>query len=76
MGAMRLGFMATFMSDPFISGFTTGAAVHVFSSQIKHLFGVTVHNYYGPLSLVHVSKCPLVYSTPVDHWQQLIPTLN
>jgi len=54
MGMMRLGFLASFMSDPFISGFTTGAAVHVFSSQIKHVFGVKVHNYYGPLSLIYV----------------------
>lgn len=55
MGVTRLGFMASFMSDPFISGFTTGAAVHVFSSQIKHIFGVHVNNHYGPLALVHVS---------------------
>jgi MFS superfamily sulfate permease-like transporter len=55
MGSMRLGFMASFMSDPFISGFTTGAAIHVFSSQIKHVFGVHVSNYYGPFALVYVS---------------------
>ncbi|WAR25029.1 S26A2-like protein [Mya arenaria] len=53
MGVTRLGFLASFMSDPFISGFTTGAAVHVFSSQIKHAFGVNVHTYHGPLSLIY-----------------------
>ncbi|XP_045165867.2 solute carrier family 26 member 6-like [Mercenaria mercenaria] len=53
MGVMRLGFMASFMSDPFISGFTTGAAIHVFSSQIKHVFGVHVNNHYGPFALVY-----------------------
>ena len=52
---MRVGGMASFMSDPFISGFTTGAACHVFSSQIKHIFGVHVHYYHGPLALVYVS---------------------
>ena len=47
--------MATFMSDPFISGFTTGAAMHVFSSQIKHIFGIKVKYYHGPLALLYVS---------------------
>ncbi|KAL4226719.1 hypothetical protein ACF0H5_014699 [Mactra antiquata] len=53
MGISRLGFLASFMSDPFISGFTTGAAIHVFSSQIKHVFGVKVHNHYGPFALIY-----------------------
>ena len=39
MGLTRLGFITTYLSDPLISGFTTGAACHVFTSQIKHVFG-------------------------------------
>ncbi|XP_033745654.1 prestin-like [Pecten maximus] len=53
MGVFRLGFLASFLSDPLISGFTTGAAVHVFSSQVHHLFGVKVHPYHGPLRLIY-----------------------
>ncbi|KAJ8301852.1 hypothetical protein KUTeg_020839 [Tegillarca granosa] len=52
-GCFRLGFLALFLSDPFISGFTTGAAIHVFSSQIKYLFGVPVSFYTGPFKLIY-----------------------
>ena len=37
MGVARLGFVATFLSDPLISGFTTGSAVFVVISQLKHI---------------------------------------
>ncbi|KAL3853834.1 hypothetical protein ACJMK2_017335 [Sinanodonta woodiana] len=53
MGICRLGFLASFLSDPLISGFTTGAAVHVISSQIKHIFGIPVGEYHGPLNLLY-----------------------
>ncbi|CAF3613631.1 unnamed protein product [Rotaria sp. Silwood1] len=36
----RLGFLTVYLTEPFISGFTAGAAVHVFSSQIPSVFGV------------------------------------
>ncbi|XP_013394220.1 solute carrier family 26 member 6 [Lingula anatina] len=41
-GILRLGFITNYLSDPLISGFTTGAACHVFSSQIKHVFGLSI----------------------------------
>ncbi|XP_067683915.1 prestin-like isoform X1 [Haliotis asinina] len=52
MGLCRLGFVTVYLSDPLVSGFTTGAACHVFTSQIKHIFGVQMGRYYGPLKLV------------------------
>ncbi|KAH9504783.1 hypothetical protein Btru_061948 [Bulinus truncatus] len=52
LGFLRMGFLTTFLSDPLISGFTTGAAIHVFSSQIKSAFGVTVKRFSGPLKLI------------------------
>ena len=42
MGIIRLGFVAVYLSDPLVSGFTTGAAFHIFSSQVKHFFGLTI----------------------------------
>lgn len=33
MALSRLGFITAYLSDPLVSGFTTGAAVHVFMSQ-------------------------------------------
>lgn len=56
LGMMRLGFLTTFLSDPLISGFTTGAAIHVFSSQIKSAFGVKVQRFSGPLKLLFSYK--------------------
>lgn len=42
LGFFRVGFITIFLSDPLISGFTTGAAFHVFSSQVKHLVGMRI----------------------------------
>lgn len=43
------------LSDTLVSGFTTGAAVHVLTSQVKNLLGVKVPRHSGPLKLVYVS---------------------
>ena len=56
MGLLRLGFVTIYLSDPLTRGLTTGAAIHVATSQIKHVFGIRVHGYQGPLKLVYVSK--------------------
>ncbi|CAF0827107.1 unnamed protein product [Adineta steineri] len=37
---LRLGCLTVYLTEPFISGFTTGAAVHIFSSQIPSIFGI------------------------------------
>lgn len=47
MYALRLGVVATLLSDALVSGFTTGAAVHVFTSQVKDLFGLTLPKFPG-----------------------------
>ncbi|OXR50053.1 sodium-independent anion transporter [Pusillimonas sp. T2] len=39
-GALRLGFLAYFLSHPVISGFISGSAILITISQIKHLFGI------------------------------------
>ena len=38
---MQLGFITIFLSDALVSGYTTGAAVHVFSSQLRHVVGLS-----------------------------------
>ncbi|CAG0914346.1 unnamed protein product [Notodromas monacha] len=40
MSFLRLGTLSVLLSDVLISGFTTGAAVHVFTSQLTGLFGL------------------------------------
>lgn len=42
MAALRLGFLATFLSHPVISGFITASAILIAASQIKHVLGVKV----------------------------------
>lgn len=41
-GALRLGFLAYFLSHPVISGFISGSAVLIAVGQIKHILGVKV----------------------------------
>ncbi|BFZ10563.1 hypothetical protein BsWGS_13602 [Bradybaena similaris] len=52
LGVFQLGFLTVYLSDPLISGFTTGAACHVFTSQIKHIFGIPMGQYSGAFKLV------------------------
>lgn len=42
MGLLRVGFLVNFLSHPVLAGFTSGAAVIIGFSQLKHLLGVTV----------------------------------
>lgn len=52
MGLLKLGFVAVYLSDPIISGFTTGAAILVFTSQVKHILGLTVPRYAGAFAVI------------------------
>ncbi|XP_063444496.1 prestin-like isoform X1 [Mytilus trossulus] len=56
MGVAQLGFITTYLSDPLVSGFTTGAACHVFTSQITHVFGISTDRYSGALKLVYTYR--------------------
>ncbi|CCA65687.1 STAS domain-containing protein [Caenorhabditis elegans] len=47
MGILRLGFLTTYLSDSLVSGFTTGAAVHVFTSQLNKVFGIKLPRHEG-----------------------------
>ncbi|XP_031618524.1 pendrin-like isoform X3 [Contarinia nasturtii] len=42
MYVLRLGIISTLLSETLVSGFTTGAAIHVFTSQVKDLLGITL----------------------------------
>ncbi len=55
MGILQLGFVAIYLSEPLTRGLTTGAACHVFTSQIKAVFGLEIKRYSGPLKLYYVS---------------------
>lgn len=54
MGVFKLGFVTIYLADPLISGFTTGAACHVFTSQVKYVLGIKVLRFNGALKLIKV----------------------
>ncbi|XP_011695711.1 PREDICTED: solute carrier family 26 member 10-like isoform X3 [Wasmannia auropunctata] len=41
MYVLRLGVISSLLADSLVSGFTTAAAMHVFTSQIRDLFGLS-----------------------------------
>ncbi|XP_074770705.1 solute carrier family 26 member 6 [Athene noctua] len=51
LGLLQFGFVVTYLSDPLVRGYTTAASVHVLVSQLKNVFGVSVGEYSGPLSM-------------------------
>ena len=56
MGLAQLGFITIFLSDPLVSGYTTGAAVHVFTSQLKHITGIDTKTSPGLWRVPRVSE--------------------
>ncbi len=58
LGLFRMGFLVNFLSKPVISGFTSGAAVIIIFSQLKHLFGVDIQgsNQFHQLVLNAIQK--------------------
>ncbi|XP_021947719.1 prestin isoform X2 [Folsomia candida] len=55
MGTLRLGSLSVLLSAELVSGFTTGAAVHVLTSQIRNLLGLSLPRRNG------LFKIPLTY---------------
>lgn len=52
LGLLRFGFLAIYLTEPLVRGFTTAAAVHVVVSQLKYLLGVKTQRFSGPLSAI------------------------
>ena len=49
---LNAGLLVRYLSVPMMNGFTAGAAVHIFSSQVSTLFGVQIERQKGPGKLV------------------------
>ena len=52
MGMLKLGFITAYLSDSFFSAFTSGAGVHIATSQIPAIFGLKVPRYGGVFKIV------------------------
>ncbi|XP_061523361.1 prestin [Phycodurus eques] len=59
LGILRFGFVAIYLTEPLVRGFTTAAAVHVVVSQLKYLLGVKTKRFSGPLSVIFSIKAVL-----------------
>lgn len=53
---LRLGIISTLLSETLVSGFTTGAGIHVFTSQVKDLIGVRLTPVIGNFKVIRVSQ--------------------
>ncbi|XP_075949600.1 solute carrier family 26 member 6 [Anarhichas minor] len=53
LGLVQFGFIVTYLSEPLVRGYTTGAAIHVIVSQLKYTFGISPVRHSGPLSLIY-----------------------
>ncbi|KAK2582033.1 hypothetical protein KPH14_002739 [Odynerus spinipes] len=49
---LRLGVISSFLTDSLISGFTTAAGMHVFTTQVKDLLGLTMTPRRGIFKLI------------------------
>uniref|UniRef100_A0A672FI67 SLC26A/SulP transporter domain-containing protein n=1 Tax=Salarias fasciatus TaxID=181472 RepID=A0A672FI67_SALFA len=65
LGLLRFGFVAIYLTEPLVRGFTTAAAVHVVISQLKYLLGVKTQRFSGPLSAIYVTVLSDIASTNV-----------
>uniref|UniRef100_A0A8C9YHL5 Solute carrier family 26 member 5 n=1 Tax=Sander lucioperca TaxID=283035 RepID=A0A8C9YHL5_SANLU len=59
LGLLRFGFVAIYLTEPLVRGFTTAASVHVVISQLKYLLGVKTQRFSGPLSAIYSVKAVL-----------------
>ncbi|KAJ8404066.1 hypothetical protein AAFF_G00344160 [Aldrovandia affinis] len=67
LGLVQFGFVATYLSEPLVRGYTTAVAIHVIVSQLKYTLGISPKRHSGPLSLVWtvVEVCYLLPETNI-----------
>ena len=64
LGLLRLGFIANFLSQPVISGFTSAAALIIGISQLKHLLGIDIQSRHFTEVLVQAGSAIESVSLP------------
>ncbi|KAG8270939.1 hypothetical protein J6590_074177 [Homalodisca vitripennis] len=53
MYVFRMGIMCSLLSETLVNGFTAGAAIHVFTSQIKDLLGMDIRKHNGNFQIIY-----------------------
>ncbi|XP_026223382.1 prestin-like [Anabas testudineus] len=67
LGVVKFGFVVNYLSEPLVRAYTTGSAFLVCVSQLKYIFGITLSQFSGPLSVIYtlVDICQLLPKTKV-----------
>ncbi|KAJ1528690.1 hypothetical protein ONE63_007083 [Megalurothrips usitatus] len=66
MGVLKMGVLSVLLSETLVSGFTTGAAVHVITSQISKFFGIKLPRRIGPLKIIYAYYDLIVHITEAN----------
>ncbi|KAK7097493.1 prestin-like isoform X2 [Littorina saxatilis] len=74
MGLCRIGFVTTYMGDSLVSGFTTGAAVHVFTSQVKYALGLKIPRYENVFQIIRTYGS-IITNIPKTNIPEMVITL-
>uniref|UniRef100_A0A914WQB0 STAS domain-containing protein n=1 Tax=Plectus sambesii TaxID=2011161 RepID=A0A914WQB0_9BILA len=74
MAVFRLSFLTAYLSDQLIGGFTTGAACHVFASQLNKVIGVPVKKYNGLFDLYYTLR-DIVEGVPHTNMPTLVVSI-
>ncbi|ODM98762.1 Prestin [Orchesella cincta] len=61
MGILRLGVVSLLLPPSLVGGFTTGAAIHVLTSQVRNFFGIQLERRTG------IFKIPMTYYDIANH---------
>ncbi|XP_040009815.1 solute carrier family 26 member 6 isoform X2 [Xiphias gladius] len=67
LGLVKFGFVVTYLSEPLVRAYTTGAAIHVIVSQLKYTFGISPVRHSGPFALIFtvIEVCYLIPHTNI-----------
>ncbi|XP_041366122.1 sulfate transporter-like [Gigantopelta aegis] len=52
MGILKLGFITAYLSESFFAAFTSGAAIHIATSQVPAMLGISVQRHSGVFKIV------------------------
>ncbi|ESO97404.1 hypothetical protein LOTGIDRAFT_53031, partial [Lottia gigantea] len=66
MGFLKLGFITAYLSESFFAAFTSGAAVHIFTSQVTPMLGLHVTRHSGIFKIVKNYKEIFTHITDVN----------
>lgn len=66
MGLFRLGFITAYLSESFFSAFTTGAAIHIATSQIPSMLGLRIPKYSGTFKIIKTYSAIFMHITETN----------